>query len=371
MHRNHRWLRRALVAALAGGAGALFVAPVLADSITVKSGTGQFTMNDTKVNRIQNDMVYFTSTTSDTEDSRPIASVVKFQVDDEPAFSAAEDAFSKGDWKTAADDYNKAISTTGQNWIKTRSSVRLMEAAAKSGDFQDAVKGFLAMADRDPALAASHRPDLSAAKAADIDSAIGLVNADLNGGNAKVEEQKILLPFLTELYTTKGDSASAQAALDKDVQIDPNAAKSPLVMRAQASMTLSQAGDDLKQSKFQAAENAIDSHQACFIDPTQQADALYALAQVKAGMAAKSNPDSLKDAAIAYMRVVAIFKDTDAKPHVADSLLKAAAINEQLNKPDEAMLLYKQVSTTFKDLDPQLAGLADADIQRLEAAKAH
>lgn len=370
MHRNNHWLRRALLAALAGGAVGVLVSPARADSIVVRSGTGQFTMNNTKVNRIENDMVYFTSTASDVEDSRPIASVVKFQVDDEPAFTAAEDAFANGDWKTAADDYSKAISTTNQNWIKTRSSVRLMEAAAKSGDFQDSVKGFLAMADRDPSLAAAHRPDLSAAKPADIDTAITLVTGDLNSGNVKVDEQKVLLPFLAELYTDKGDSKSALDTLTKETQIDPDAAKSKLVMQAQSSIALEQAGDDLKQSKYQDAINTIESHQAGFIDPTQQANALYDIAQAQEGMA-KSDPAKLVDAATAYMRVVALFKDSDNKPHVAESLFKAGAIEEQLHKTGEAILAYQQVATIFKDTQPQLIQQADEDIKRLQAPKAN
>ena len=231
MHRNNRWLRRSLLVALAGAVGGIFIASASADSIAVQSGTGQFVLKDVKVNRIENDTVYFTSTTSETEDSKPLSSVIKFQVEEEPAFSAAEDAFAKGDWKTAADNYSKAISTTNQNWIKTHLSVRLMDAAAKSGNFQDSVKGFLAMADRDPALAAAHRPDLSDAKPADFDAAINLVNGDVSSGNVKVDEQKVLLPFLAELYTDKGDSKSALDTLTKETQIDPDAAKSPLVMR--------------------------------------------------------------------------------------------------------------------------------------------
>jgi TolA-binding protein len=158
--------------------------------------------------------------------------------------------------------------------------------------------------------------------------------------------------------------------LADDVKVDPDAANSPLVKGARATIALRQAEDDLKQSKFQDAANMVESHQDVFVDPAQQADALYTLAQAKEGLASKDTPDSLKDAAIAYMKVVAICKDFDGKPHVADAMLKAAAIEEQLQKPDEAVMLYKQVSSTFKDTQPQLAGQADAAVQRLQAAKA-
>jgi TolA-binding protein len=370
MRGNIRWLRPALVAALVAGAGNWWARSASADSITVRSGSGELQINDAHVSRIENDLVYFTTAQSDTEDSRPMPTVVKFSVDDEPAFSAGEDAFNNKDWKTAADDYSKAISATNKNWVKTRASVRLMEAANRSGNFLDAVKGFLAMADRDPALAAAHRPTIPTDKPADIDGALALVKADLGGGTTKVDEQKVLLPFEAELDTDKGDSAGADQALADDVKIDPDAANSQLVKGARATIAIRQAEDDLKQSKFQDAANLVESHQEVFVDPAQQADALYTLAQAKEGLASKDQPDSLKDAAIAYMRVVAICKDFEGKPHVAESMLKAAAIDEQLQKPDEAIMLYKQISSTFKDSQPQVADQADSAAQRLEAAKA-
>ena len=86
-------------------------------------------------------------------------------------------------------------------------------------------------------------------------------------------------------------------------------------------------------------------------------------------MATKDNPEKLIEAATAYMRVVALFKDTDNKPHVADSLFKAGAIEEQLHKPAEAILAYQQVAAIFKDTQPQFIQQADEDIKRLQAPK--
>jgi TolA-binding protein len=372
MQGNHRWrgrLRAALIAAAVGGLAGLCAQSASADSITVKSGNSALKIDGVHITRIENDSVYFT-TTSDTEDSKKLSDVIKFSLDDEPAFSAAEDAFSTGDWKTAADNYSKAISATNKSWVKSRSSVQLMDAADKSGDFEDAVKGFLAMADRDPSLAAAHRPTIPVDKPADIDTAIGLVKTDLESGSVKDDEKKVLLPFQAELYTDKGDSAGADGALAEDVKVDPGAVSSPLVKRARATIALHAVPDLLKQSKYQDVINLIKSHEAVFVDPGQQGDALYYLAQAQEGLASKDNPDSLKDAATAYIRVVAVCKDFDGKPHVADSMLKAAAIEEQL-KPDEAVMLYKQVVSTFKDTDSQAAGQASASIQRLQAAKSN
>jgi hypothetical protein len=79
----------------------------------------------------------------------------------------------------------------------------------------------------------------------------------------------------------------------------------------------------------------------------QQAEALYCLAEAKAATA--KDEASLKDAALAYMRVVARAKTARLNsPRVPDALLKTAAIQEKLGAAKEALLLYQQVADEFK-----------------------
>jgi TolA-binding protein len=65
------------------------------------------------------------------------------------------------------------------------------------------------------------------------------------------------------------------------------------------------------------------------------------------------------------MRVVADFKETPGKPHVAESLLKTAQIEEQLAEPDVATRVYQQVADQFP-ADPA-APQAKQDLDRLKA----
>jgi len=107
----------------------------------------------------------------------------------------------------------------------------------------------------------------------------------------------------------------------------------------------------LDQKQYQQAETEINKAAAAIVDPEQQVDALYALAECRAGLA-KDDPAALKDAALAYMRVVARGKSARvASPRVAEALLKTAAIQERLNAPREALLLYNQVVEEFKGTD--------------------
>ena len=61
------------------------------------------------------------------------------------------------------------------------------------------------------------------------------------------------------------------------------------------------------------------------------------LAQARDGqLPAGPSPDALKDAALAYLRVVTFGSDLPDRPHVAEALLRAAQLQEKLNDPTAA-----------------------------------
>jgi TolA-binding protein len=66
------------------------------------------------------------------------------------------------------------------------------------------------------------------------------------------------------------------------------------------------------------------------------------------------------------MRVVADFKDTAGKPHVADSLLKTGQIEEQLSEPDVARKVYQQLADEFPN-EPA-AATAKQNLERMKDA---
>ena len=75
------------------------------------------------------------STPAGDETSMRLDHVQQIAVDDEPDFSAAEQAYHDGKWPAALDGYQKAVRTTTKAWLRDRSSIRLAEVSAKLGRF--------------------------------------------------------------------------------------------------------------------------------------------------------------------------------------------------------------------------------------------
>jgi TolA-binding protein len=122
----------------------------------------------------------------------------------------------------------------------------------------------------------------------------------------------------------------------------------PAVNKAQVDLKLQLAHAAIKQKKFQEAIDAIDSVASSIVEPAHQADALFDLAEAKAGLAG-NDPAKLKDAALAYMRVVAHFKGQPEVPHVADSLLRAGTVLERANMLPDALAAYEAVQADYPD----------------------
>jgi TolA-binding protein len=130
-----------------------------------------------------------------------------------------------------------------------------------------------------------------------------------------------------------------------------------------ANQHLANAAADVQAKKFQQAIEEIDSNRSLFGEAAEQAEALYILAQAHYGLAG-SDPNALKDAALAYMRVVALAKDQPAAPHVAESLLKTAEIMQRLGEPATAAKIDQQVLSQFPN-DPA-APQARENLNRLK-----
>ena len=310
---------------------------------------------------------------------RPLEQVVEIDADNDPILTAAEKAFAAGDMKTAADGYRRAIAAGSADWVKHRADVRLLSIAGALGDFSGAVTGFVQMATTDPGSALRHRPKIADdAKPAAIDSAISTVNTGLV--TATPQTQQVLLPFLMDLYNKKGDSAGASTALAELKKLNPKAAgtgdmtdagttaepsaAATAAKQAEADLAINQASAAMADKQYAQVIKAIDSHSAAFVDPQRQAKALYMLADAKAALA--STPAALEDAALAYMRVVAHFKSQPNSP-ASEALYKTGAIEEKLQKPREALLIYAQVANEYKGTNAAVE--AQAAVDRIKAGK--
>jgi len=307
----------------------------------------------------------FTSA-SGNADARDLAKVQRIHVDGENALNDAEDAYAQGKFSDAVDGYLTTTHSTTKDWLKDYVATRLVDAANKSNRFDAVTTAYIAMVQKNPAAAAHIRPQMPAADSTYLDTAISQVTDALSGSGLTDEQNVALLQFQVDLYNTKKDSQgadTAEAKLDEILAKDPN---NPIAQQANARRKLQAATTALAAKKYQEAISDIESNKQLFTDPAQQADAMYTIAEARMGLVAGGNdPTALKDAALAYMRVVADFKDAPGKPHVADSLLKTAQIEEQLAEPDVAARVYQQVAEQFPS-DPA-AAVAKQDLDRLKS----
>jgi TolA-binding protein len=305
-------------------------------------------------------------TASGNTSQRDLAKVLEIHVDGENAFNDAEDAYASGKFSDAVDGYLTTTHSTTRDWLKDYVVTRLVDAANKANRFDAATTAYIAMVQKSPAAAAHIRPAMPAADSTYLDTAISQVNDALTASGLTDEQSVALLQFQVDLYNTKKDARGADAAearLDEVLAKDPN---NPLAAQANARRKLQAAATALAAKKYQDAIGDIESNKQLFTDPAQQADAMYTIAEARMGLVAGGNdPTALKDVALAYMRVVADFKDTPGKPHVADSLLKTGQIEEQLAEPDVASRVYQQVADQFPS-DPA-AGVAKQNLDRLKS----
>jgi len=336
--------------------------PAVADTVWIQSGSGNpIALPNVKVTGIDADALTFT-TSSGNQTSKPLKSIPQIKLDDEPAFSAAEAAFVSKDYATASDQYHKAIESTTKQWVKDRSSVRLLDAANKSGSFPAAVEGFLQLLPQNLALASQNKPVIPKDRPDLLDPVIARVKSASEDPKLSAEQKQVLLGYLAELYNAKGDTGQANTAIGQLNKMAPSGAPNAEARQLAADSKLTQARQAFAQKQYGQVAQILNSGATLF-DPAQQGDALYLLAQANAAGANPNDPNQLKDAAIAYMRVAAVCKSMQGQPHVADSLLQVAAIEEKLKSTKEALAVYNQVAAEFKG--SLAAAKAQAAVERL------
>jgi len=337
------WLVGSLAFALAGP---LLPLAARADTVWLRSGTAATALErpNVKVEKIENNQLLFRSSQSDRVTERPLEDVVKINADGEVALNAGEDAFAAGDWDKAAANYQRAATTSARQWVKDRASLRLIAAAEKSGKFSAAVAGWATLLARDPVTAAKYKPQIPAgAKPGSLDPAVTEVERLLGDTRLPPEPRQTLMAFQMELARANGDVKRAQSIGTKITSNGGTGGTTP-------ELALQMAFLALDQKQYDQAAKTIEGASASFNEPEQQAEALYCLAEAKAATA--KDEASLRDAALAYMRVVARAKTARLNsPRVPDALLKTAAIEEKLGAAKEALLLYQQVADEFKGTD--------------------
>jgi len=349
-----------------------------ADTIILKSGTGTLSVDGTIISIDSSDLVYQSAST-DRQTHKPIDAVLQIKAANEPKLTAAEQAFADGKWSDAVTNYQAALNASSADWVKNRAIVRLIDAAAKSGQFAPQVAAFIELAKRDPANAKTHRPSITGVKADQIKAVIGDVDRTANSPGLKKESTEILKVFLADLYVATGDNkkaeevlggaAPAPAAIAPGNQAVGIAAAPAAGGGASADLILSRSKIALNGGQYQNVINEIEANKTIFTDAASQAEALYDLAKAKDALAGK-DPAKLQDAAIAYMRLVAHFSGKGtAGTNVPAALLRVGAIEEELKQTNEAVQVYQTLTSDTKIQGSVIAAEAAKRLAAIKAAR--
>ena len=337
-------MRKSLAAALV----LAFVPAAWGDTIWTGSGAGRGLEQEVDVQGAEDlpegeVLVYLVNGNRATT---PMARVRRIELDADGPFSKAEEAFAGGDWTAAADLYGRAADRgSSAEWIKRRSVRRLVESAAAAGLFDRAVEGFVRLVSLDPTSADAARPRLGAAvteeQLAQADQAVA---AALQGRGLDDAGRKRLLAFRLEVANARGDDAAAAATIKQLGNLlgepagDVPEAERPLY----AQVLLGRANLALQQGEAERAASLITGNGSLFTQPADQAAAMLALA--RAAEATAQGRDGQLDAALAYMKVVALFGDgRDVPAEVPTALLAAARLHEVLGLGEDARTLYREV----------------------------
>ncbi len=304
-------------------------------------GTNPIPLPNVKVNGIANGSLTYTTPSGDTR-TVPQADVQQLTVDGQPGFNAAEAAFAARVFPAAVDGYAAAVaSSSAPAWLRVRAGQRLATVArvVVPPRYDAQVAAYAAVLGVDPAAAAGIRPAAPRANTPNLDAAQTAVTRAL-GSAASSSQKSALLTVQLEIARAQNDKAAVTRTLQQLV------AAGGATPADQANLKLAAADVALDAKQYAGAESAIQQNRGLFADPGQQVEALFVLAQARDGLLpAAPSADARKDVALAYERVATFAAELPDRPHAAESLLRVAQLEEKLNDPAAATVVYQQLST--------------------------
>jgi hypothetical protein len=342
-----------------------------ADTVAIQRPGDQnsVTYSDVKVTDIEHGIIVFTSSVGNTI-KKDMSNVTQLSIDDEPQFNQAVQDYAANKFDQAVTEFDQTIQSTTKPWLKAYCEPLFTDAANKAGRFDKAVQGFIYLVLNTPDSAAAHRPAAPGSDSSYLDSTAQALSDAANTANLSNQQQAALLSLLLDVDRARNDTQAIDAVASKlkDLTGDTSASTDNTASIALADAKLTEASNAVNAQNYAQAISIITASQSLFVDPRRQADALYILAKAHDGQAqAKDDADAWRDAAIAYMRVVANFKDAPGSPHVADSLLATASILEtHLNEGGKAMKIDQDIQSRFPDT--RAANEAAKQLARLQAA---
>jgi len=279
--------------------------------------------------------------------SKELSRVADLRLDDEKSLNDAGDSFAAGNFDAALDGYNRTLQNTHKAWLKAWILPHIIDAANKAGRFDAALSAYITLVGQNPQAAQQHKPVVPATGSAQLDPAAAKLTAAIDAADDK--SKLALRGLLLDVQKSRKDDAAVKALVDAMSASGTSSVGSTAIDNdAMADAKLTQAKEAIKDKNYDKAIATINESKATYTTPHQQADALYVMAQALEGKAsAGTDADALKDAAIAYMRVVVNFKTPDGGPHVVDSLMQTGVILEKLQQYKEAIDVYQSVVKDF------------------------
>ena len=285
-------------------------------------------------------------------------------VDAEPVLNSAEANLAAGKTDSAVEDYAKAVRGATTPWVKLFAARRLLDAAGPTGKFEPRLIAYIALLQLSPADAADRRPALPEAGSQLLSVAVLEIENALKAPKLADPAKVALLNLLADVNRRRGDDAAVAATIERLAKATPGAASDAALQSQLAAQKITQAKAAADSKDFAAAVRLIDEASATIVDPQQQSDALFILARANLANADSTDKAAQQDAAIAFMRVVALARDLPGRPNVLASLRTAAGIVERTASPGEALKLYQQIVKEFAD-NPAAVTEANADVARL------
>jgi outer membrane protein assembly factor BamD (BamD/ComL family) len=292
--------------------------------------------------------------------SSPFSKLQRINIDGETSFNAAEDAYANKDYDTAITDYQSLLQSSSKDWMQTRAAMRLIQAGKAKNRYDAQVSAYVTLLEKAPEAAAQNKPSQPPEHSPDLDAALASISKALDDSSLGNPQKSALLNLQLQIDQARGDTAASQATLKQLVAL--GGASDAM----KATIKLGDANVAYQSKEYPQAIADIEQNKALFTDPDQQVEALFVLAQSKYAVDGdKTDPDVLKDLALNYIRVVTFGSQLEDKPHVAESLDKAAEIEVKLKDPAAAVQLYQQLLRDKAHSSEALQAKAQAAIAHL------
>ena len=319
-------------------------------------GSNPLPQDNVRVTGVANGELTYTTATGSSR-TVALADVQKVTADGQPAFNGAEDAYAAHDVAAALDGYESVLNGSGPDWLRARSALRLADVGRTQHRYDAQVAAYAALVGIDPALAADARPAAPQPNNPRLDAAQTALSRAM--ASTAAAKRSPLLSVQLDIARAKGDRSAVTATLQ---QLSAAGGATPA---DQAMLKLAAADVALDAKQYAQAEADVQQNRGLFTDPAQQVEALWVLAQARDGQAT-GTPDATKDAAIAYVRVVTFGTQLPDRPHVAESLVRAAQLEEKLGDPKGAATLYQQLASDRSYAGSTAATDAHAALDRLK-----